>query len=189
MMDRDVALQHLLEHTEPADLLLTTTGMISREAFYTDDRPATFYMIGSMGLLSSFGLGLALVHPERRVIVVDGDGSFLMSLGNAPLVAYEAPPNLHHVVLDNASYQSTGAQPSISSRIDLAPIAEAAGYRSVVAAEEPESLDRALDELFGSHGPTLLHVRVNISEVEDIPRVSHTPEEIRDRFLREAMAS
>ena len=188
-MDRHVAVRHLLEHLRPDDLLLTTTGMISREAFYTDDRPATFYMIGSMGLASSFGLGLAMVHPARRIIVVDGDGSFLMSLGTAPLVAYEAPRNLHHVVLDNASYQSTGAQPSISTRIDLAPIAEAAGYRSVVSADDLESLDRALDELLGSPGPTLLHVRVNISEVEGIPRVSHTPEEIRDRFLKEAMAS
>ena len=65
----------------PPDLVLSTTGMISREVFFTEDRPGNFYMIGSMGLLSSFGLGLALMVPEQRVFVVEGDGSALMSLG------------------------------------------------------------------------------------------------------------
>lgn len=181
-MDRHVAIQHILEHLSPEDLLLTTTGMISREAFHLGDRPANFYMLGSMGLLSSFGLGLAIMHPQRRVIVVDGDGSFLMTLGNVPLIAYEAPVNLHHFILDNGSYQSTGAQPSIASRVGLAPFAEAAGYRLVASVSDPGSLTEAVRTTLASTGPTCLHVKVDISQVPDIPRVTLTPEEIRDRF-------
>ena len=122
MIDRYLAIQKILEHVGANDLVLSTTGMISREVFVSGDRPGNFYMIGSMGLLSSFGLGLALLAPERRVFVLEGDGSALMSLGTLPLVASEGPSNLVHVVLDNEAYESTGAQPSISSSFDLAGV-------------------------------------------------------------------
>ena len=98
--------------------------MISREVFFTNDRPGNFYMIGSMGLLSSFGLGLALQFPEKKVYILEGDGSALMSLGTLPLIATESPKNLFHVILDNEAYESTGSQPSISSKVDLDEIAK-----------------------------------------------------------------
>ena len=65
MIDRYVAIQTILRGVEASDLVLSTTGMISREVFVTDDRSGNFYMIGSMGLLSSFGLGLALRSPTN----------------------------------------------------------------------------------------------------------------------------
>jgi len=181
-MDRRTAIERILSHLEPTDLLLATTGMTSREAFVTDDRPGNFYMIGSMGLLSSFGLGLALLNSHLRVVIVEGDGSALMSLGAVPLVAYEAPDNLHHIILDNGVYQSTGAQVSISSRLDLGKIVAAAGYRLTLSAYDPDSLDRALATALHSGGPTCVHVRIDVSQVEGIPRVTHAPEAIRDRF-------
>ena len=112
MIPRYQAIEKILEHAQADDLILSTTGMISREVFMTQDRPGNFYMIGSMGLLSSFGLGLALLTPEKRAFVLEGDGSALMSLGTLPLIAVEAPANLVHVILDNEAYESTGAQPS-----------------------------------------------------------------------------
>ena len=86
MIERYRAIEKILEHVAPSDLVLSTTGMISREVFMTRDRPENFYMIGSMGLLSSFGLGLALLAPQQRVFVLEGDGSALMSLGTLPLI-------------------------------------------------------------------------------------------------------
>ena len=91
MIDRYKAIAAILTHAVNDDLVLSTTGMISREAFATLDRPGNFYMIGSMGLLSSFGLGLAVLTPQRRVFVLEGDGSALMSLGALPLIAAERP--------------------------------------------------------------------------------------------------
>ena len=101
MIARITAISVILESVEPDDLVLSTTGMISREVFVTDDRPANFYMLGSMGLLSSFGLGLALQFPDKRVYILEGDGSALMSLGALPLIAAERPQNLIHIILDN----------------------------------------------------------------------------------------
>ena len=182
MIDRYVAIQTILGKVEDSDLVLSTTGMISREVFVTDDRTANFYMIGSMGLLSSFGLGLALQSPDKRVYVLEGDGSALMSLGALPLIGTEHPTNLVHVILDNEAYESTGAQPSISSKVDLAEIAKSCGYAHVVRVEDVESLEGALQDNETIPGPNLIMVKVGIAPVKDIPRITHTPTEIRDRF-------
>ena len=181
-MDRYVAIQAILRRVEAGDLVLSTTGMISREVFVTDDRPANFYMLGSMGLLSSFGLGLALQSPDKRVYVLEGDGSALMSLGALALIASERPNNLIHIILDNEAYESTGSQPSISSKVDLAEIGKSCGYAHVVRVEDIESLEGVLLDNDTSPGPRLILVKVAIAPVKDIPRVSHTPMEIRDRL-------
>ncbi|GIT69957.1 MAG: hypothetical protein Ct9H300mP27_10610 [Chloroflexota bacterium] len=77
--------------------MITTTGMISREVFDIHDRTNNFYMLGSMGLLSSFGLGLAITFPDKRIWILEGDGSALMSLGTLPLIASESPKNIVHL--------------------------------------------------------------------------------------------
>jgi len=188
-MERYVAIEKILQHVEPDDLVLTTTGMPSREAFVANDRPGNFYMIGSMGLLSSLGLGLALLNKDRRVIVVDGDGSALMSLGTVPLISYEAPRNFYYIILDNAAYESTGGQPCISGKIDLGKIVEAADFRRVESIENTEELERVLRQTLRQEGPACIHVHVEISRVKGIPRVSHSPEEIRDRFRKHVESS
>ena len=182
MIERYRAIEKILEHVAPSDLVLSTTGMISREVFMTRDRPENFYMIGSMGLLSSFGLGLALLAPQQRVFVLEGDGSALMSLGTLPLIAAEHPNNLVHIVLDNEAYESTGAQPSISSKVDLGDVAKSCGYRRVARVDEVEGLQHALLECDEGHGPYLILVKAGIAPVNGIPRVSHSPTDIRDMF-------
>ena len=182
MIDRYKAIQAVLRRVKPADLVLSTTGMISREVFVTNDRPGNFYMIGSMGLLSSFGLGLALQFPAQRVYVLEGDGSALMSLGALPLIATEAPNNLFHVILDNEAYESTGSQPSISSKVDLDEIAKSSGYPHVARAEDLETLEDALSDCETNPGPHMILVKAGIAPVEGIPRIPHPPTDIRDRF-------
>ena len=182
MMPRYEAIARILAHVDDADLVLSTTGMISREVFATDDRPGNFYMLGSMGLLSSLGLGLALLAPQRRVWVLDGDGSALMNLGALPLIATSSPPNLIHIILDNEAYESTGGQPSISASIDLASVGESCGYRQVDRVTELDGLERALAPQSSPAGPRLIVAKVAIAPVAGIPRVSHAPMAIRDRF-------
>jgi thiamine pyrophosphate-dependent acetolactate synthase large subunit-like protein len=161
--------------------------MISREVFVTNDRPGNFYMLGSMGLLSSFGLGLALQFPDKRVFILEGDGSVLMSLGTLPLIATESPNNLFHVILDNEAYESTGGQPSISSKVDLDEIAKSSGYPHVARAEDLETLEDALSDCGDNPGPHLILVKAGIAPVEGIPRIPHPPTEIRDRFKDQAL--
>lgn len=184
MIDRYKAIATILKHIGAHDLVLSTTGMISREVFMTQDRPGNFYMIGSMGLLSAFGLGLALLTPAHRVVVLEGDGSALMSLGTLPLIATECPSNLVHIILDNEAYESTGGQPAISAQVDLAAVGQSCGYPHVVRVETIDNLADALVGCQTGSGPHLILVKARIAPVEGIPRVSHAPTEIRDRFQR-----
>src|SRR5262249_2747758 len=88
-----------------------------------------FYLQHAMGLASSMGLGLALSKPDKRVIVLDGDGSLLMNLGTLSTLAWYAPKNLIHVVFDNESLLSVGGFPTATSRAsELAGIAQKSGY-------------------------------------------------------------
>jgi phosphonopyruvate decarboxylase len=186
VITRYQAIERIAAQLAPEDLVVSTTGMISRELFAADDRPGNCYLIGSMGLASALGLGLALLRPDRRVFVLDGDGSALMSLGNLPHIAAAAPANLFHVVLDNESYESTGAQPTVSAGFSFAEAATAAGYRAATRIDDLEALDTAIAACAIGAGPTLLHIKVAVAPSE-VPRVSHTPAEIRDRF-REAVS-
>jgi thiamine pyrophosphate-dependent acetolactate synthase large subunit-like protein len=141
-------------------------------------------MIGSMGLLSSVGLGLALLASEQRVLILEGDGSALMSLGTLPLIATERPANLVHIILDNEVYESTGAQPSISHAVDLAKVGQSCGYQRAMRVDDSEGLEKALQICLTDQGPSLLLVKAAIAPVEGIPRVSHSPTDIRDRFRK-----
>ena len=123
-----------------------TTGYISRELYGLADRPANFYMQGSMGHALALGLGAALARPQRRVVVLDGDGAVLMHLGTCATVGGIAPPNLVHVVLDNGTYESTGGQRTTSSTVDWSALGAAAGYRSAVVCDDAASLRPAPSE-------------------------------------------
>ena len=92
-------------------------GFICRESFNVKDRKENFYMIGSMGLASSIGLGVALAKPDKKTIIIDGDGNVLMAMGVLAMIAASAPKNLLHVCIDNEVYESTGSQSSLSSAI------------------------------------------------------------------------
>lgn len=115
------------------ELVVATTGMISRELYVVRDRPENFYMCGSMGCALSIGLGVALAQPERKVVVVDGDGAALMSLGSLALARHLRLPNLQHIILDNGTYASTGEQPTCSAAIDFSEI----GFNVRVIRVEP----------------------------------------------------
>jgi thiamine pyrophosphate-dependent acetolactate synthase large subunit-like protein len=181
-MTRYEALQDLLTRIPDEDVALFTTGMISREAFNIRDRPEHFYMIGSMGLLTSLGLGLALQWPSWRIWVIEGDGSALMSLGTFPLIATCRPNNLIHVVLDNETYESTGAQPTISATVDLAALAQAAGYARVWRVSDRVGLANALHEAIDGKTLGFILAKVTGRATETLGRVSPTPEQLTQRF-------
>ena len=169
------------------ELVVACNGMIGREVFTAEDREATFYMIGSMGLASSIGLGVAMCRPDKRVLVIDGDGNVLMGAGALASVAAAAPKNLHHVVLDNEAHGSTGGQRTVSSKVPLEAMAHGAGYRSAERVDAAELADR-LPAFLRSQGPAMLLVKVEAGNVKGIARVSHTPPEIARRFARAVQA-
>jgi sulfopyruvate decarboxylase subunit beta len=159
-------------------LLISNIGFPSRELYSQRDRTANFYMLGSMGLASSIGLGLALVRKERQVIVLEGDGSVLMNLGTTATIAHYAPDNYLLVIMDNCCYGSTGSQPTCTHLgTDLAAIALAAGVRYVRTVHNTLELQDAL------LGKGVVVAKVDPGNA-DVPIINLRPEEIIERFMK-----
>lgn len=113
-MTRKCAIEIIMNLVGNEDLVVTSTGMISREVFQVKDRPLNFYMQGSMGNALGIGIGLALHNPSRLVRVISGDGATLMSLGTIALFDSLKLKNLQHFVLDNGCHATTGGQATCS---------------------------------------------------------------------------
>jgi thiamine pyrophosphate-dependent acetolactate synthase large subunit-like protein len=167
------------------EVCVHANGHLSRAAFGVRDADTSFYMIGSMGLASSIGFGIALGRPDRRVIVFDGDGNVLMNLGTLATIAVAAPRNLLHLCFDNSAHASTGGQATISDRVALDAVARAAGYGWTGRVESPEALEEALPGFLSRPGPAFLLVRIALGPPgAPGPRIPWTPPEMTARLRR-----
>ena len=162
--------------------IISANGFMSRDLFEVSDKESNFYMIGSMGLASSIGLGIALKNPKKQVFVFDGDGNILMNLGSLVTIGSLKPKNLIHIVFDNNSHESTGNQPTSSSQINLAKIAKTVNYKIFVV-QSKTKLMSILKELKNLQGPIFLLVKISVSN-ERSKRVSWTPKTIRNRVMK-----
>jgi sulfopyruvate decarboxylase len=162
------------------EILVSNIGVPSKELYAAKDRRENFYMLGSYTQASAIGLGIAAVRPEKRVIVIDGDGSLLGS-SILPVAGAAAPKNLTIVCLDNGVFGSTGNQPRPGcDTADLALMARAAGFEKIVTVHAPEELAIALLETADT-GPSFIHVRI-LPGNSTVPNIPLSPEQIRDRF-------
>ncbi len=128
-----------------------------------------------MGCAAGMGLGLARARPGRKVVVLDGDGAVLMKLGTLATIGQVSPENLHHVVVDNGAYESTGAQPSASPVVDFATVALACGYRSAETVDDPAAAVEVLQRQLAGQGPTLLRIVVQVGSRKDLGRPKLAP--------------
>ncbi|WP_213285407.1 phosphonopyruvate decarboxylase [Bradyrhizobium sp. sGM-13] len=178
------ALEIVSEALRPTDLVVSTTGFISRELFRSSDRPGNFYMQGSLGHCSAVAAGVALAHPSRRVIALDGDGAVLMHMGVLSTIGYASPRNFLHIVLDNEGYVSTGGQESTSATSSLEAVAKACGYGAVSRCVTSAELGEAVARSLSTDGPHFLLCKVNQLHARSLPRVTsrHTPEENKEAF-------
>lgn len=126
-MNTREAVKDILDKLFGDELIVSSTGYISRALFNVKDSPKNFYMLGSMGLALSIGIGLALSRPDKRVVVIDGDGACLMNLGSLATAGHLRLDNLSYYVLDNEAYVSTGGQPTITQDVSLERVAWAVG--------------------------------------------------------------
>ncbi|MEK6525770.1 MAG: thiamine pyrophosphate-dependent enzyme [Nitrospirota bacterium] len=163
--------------------VIICNGFPSREAFRLADRPTHFYMIGSMGVAPAIGLGVALSKPNKKVVVLDGDGNVLMGMGTLATVGALKPKNFIHVVFDNEVYGSTGNQPTFSRVVRLEQVAKAAGYVHVERVREREDLVYEFKDMLGKDGPSMLLVKVT-EQAEDVDRVPLEPPAITHRFMK-----
>jgi thiamine pyrophosphate-dependent acetolactate synthase large subunit-like protein len=164
------------------ELVVTSLGNPTHLLHHANDRPLNMYLRGAMGMASSLALGLAIARPDRKVVVLDGDGAALMNLPGMVTVGWQAPPNLVWVILENKTFLETGGQPiATSDTADLVAMATGCGIpHAAAAASEPE-LDKLLDEALSTPGPTLIVAQVDKDSVRsDVPK---EPVSIKNRFL------
>lgn len=165
------------------NIAVSANGYVSRDLYEASDRALNFYMIGSMGLASSIGLGLALKNPKKRIYVFDGDGNVLMNLGSLVTIGSLQPKNLIHVVFDNGSHESTGGQPTNSTRVRIDLLAKAARYK-VFKADSKKKLDSVLNKIKNISGPILVLVQIEKSKYIS-KRIDIKPPLIKTRLMRE----
>jgi len=137
-LDRRAAMRRLLAN-RGSMLVVTGLGSTTYDAAAVGDDDRNFYLWGAMGAAAMVGLGLAIARPDRRVLVVTGDGELLMGLGALATVAVQSPPNLAVVVFDNGHYGETGMQASHTQfGVDLCGVARSCGIEAVfdIASEQ-----------------------------------------------------
>ena len=174
---RRAILSSLIEFAEPnRTLIMTTTGFTGRELYQIKDHSSHFYMVGSMGCVSSLSLGLSISQPSYKIFVIDGDGAAMMRLGNLATVGSQNPKNLIHILLDNEAHESTGGQATNSNTIDLAGIAYACGYKNIIRCNFLES------RFFDMMGPTFIHIKTKHEGKLNLPRPSITPKQQATRL-------
>ncbi len=187
-LTREEALQVLLEKMQPADVVVSTTGKISREIFEyrAENRQGhyrDFLTVGSMGHSSQIALGIALSKPRRNVYCIDGDGSLLMHMGALAINGTTKPANFKHVILNNGAHESVGGQPTAGFKIDIPGVALACGYKQVFRAETVEEIINAMEELKEKEGPVLLEIRVKKGARSNLGRPTTSPLENKQHFI------
>jgi phosphonopyruvate decarboxylase len=188
-LSREEAIQLVLDTLAPSDLVVATTGMISRELHFLREKAGKghrndFLSIGSMGHCSQIALGLARQLPSRRVYCLDGDGSVIMHMGSLAVAGTEGGANFRHVILNNGAHDSVGGQPTAGFRMDFAAIAKACGYRSSELATTREEAERAACRLAAASGPSLLELRVKKGARNDLGRPGVSPVESKIVFMK-----
>ena len=179
---RHEVLKELVACTGVAEtVLIASTGFSGRELYAIEDRPNQIYMVGSMGCAASLGLGLSLVRPDRKIVVIDGDGAALMRLGNLATVGAYAGDNYYHLLLDNHVHESTGGQATVSTATDFPAIASACGYRSIFRSTADP---RGMDDFLKAKAPAFKYIETCRGVPEGLPRPSVKPVEVARRLMK-----
>ncbi|MDR2829763.1 MAG: sulfopyruvate decarboxylase subunit beta [Methanobrevibacter sp.] len=176
-MRRYDAIKSIMEHITN-EIVVANIGFPSRELYEIKDRNRNFYMIGSMGLASSIGLGLALSQ-EEKTIIIDGDGSILMNLGSLVTIANQNPDNLILIIIDNHVYGSTGNQPTYTQNINLLRIAKSIGFKNSHDFNKISFKDILTKKQTNS---TFIHYKTSSGNA-NVEIIDLTPESIKKRFM------
>ncbi len=163
-------------------VLLATTGKTGRELYEIEDAKNNFYMVGSMGCISSFGLGIAL-NTHKKVISIEGDGALLMRMGNLATNAYYAPANLLHIIIDNNIHDSTGGQFTVSGNMDLPQIASSCGYQHSIYIHSLGELQQAISHWKINQKTTFLYIKASKGTKQNLGRPAIKPYQVKERLL------
>jgi thiamine pyrophosphate-dependent acetolactate synthase large subunit-like protein len=169
-------------------LVVSGLGAPTWDVAAAGDHPLTFPLWGAMGGAAMMGLGLALARPDRRVLVVTGDGEMLMGLGSLATIGVKRPANLAIAVLDNERYGETGMQAThTAGPADLAAAAAALGFPVTGTVRDQAGLAAAIPAIRGATGPVFYDIKVR---AEELPLVMPPKDGVllKDRFRAALLA-
>jgi thiamine pyrophosphate-dependent acetolactate synthase large subunit-like protein len=182
-LHRRAVVEELLK--KRGDLLVVAgLGSTAWDITAAGDSPLSFPTWGAMGQAAMLGLGLALARPERRVLVITGDGEMLMGLGALATIGVQQPANLSVVVIDNERYGETGMQATHTAHgVDLAAIARACGFRFSITITNKKEISKLRDDVHKRPGPNFAAVKV-IDEKLPLVLPPHDGVLLKTRFRR-----
>ena len=183
MMKRDEMLKVLARHR--TDEIVVAVYMAAQEWIHISPSDLNYTFVGAMGQGSSHALGLALGRPDRRVVVMDADGSLLMNLGTLVTIANAAPKNLVHCVAENGTYETNGSVPiPRAGAVRFADLARAAGYPKTYEFSTLEQWEGELGRILKEDGPIFVDLKIEPGDAypENFRRLYSV--EHRERFRR-----
>ena len=188
-MTREEAIQIVAASLGEKDVIVSTTGMISRELFETrtawkQGHERDFLTVGSMGHASQIALGIAMEKADRKVWCFDGDGASIMHMGNMAIVASKHPKNYVHVVFNNGAHDSVGGQPTVGLKIDLPSVAKSVGYKETYSVDNMGKLKSILPSIVKAEGPVFLQVCVKKGNRKDLGRPTTTPIQNKEALMK-----
>jgi thiamine pyrophosphate-dependent acetolactate synthase large subunit-like protein len=171
MMKRDECFKILARHV--TDEVVVSTYSSAVDWLALGERTLNYFSIGAMGLDSSHALGLALGRPDKRIICLQGDGSFLMNLGCLVTIAAAAPKNLVHIVVQNDTYEANGRHPIPNPKADFASMARSAGYAHAHEFSDLKNFEQQAGHVLKQEGPVFatLHVEPSKQLTYDYPKL------------------
>lgn len=184
---REDVIRHIV-NVSGEEPIISTTGKASRELFEIrvangQSHKYDFLTVGSMGHSSSIALGIAVSKPNTRVWCIDGDGAALMHMGAMAVIGANAPNNMIHVIINNASHETVGGMPTVADKIDFVAIAKACGYSNAVNVNNINDLDRELETAKFRNELSLIEVKCSIGARENLGRPTTTTLENKQDFM------
>lgn len=190
LLSRESAISLILANTSESNIVVGSTGMISRELYeqrdkLKQDKSKDFLTVGSMGHASQIALGIARSKPKKNIICLDGDGAAIMHLGGLTTIGTSKEINLFHIILNNGAHDSVGGQPTVGNKISFTSIAKACCYDQVFGPfiKEADIID-ALKHLDKEKGKRFLEIRVKKGSRKDLGRPKETPQINKSNFIK-----
>ena len=186
-LDKELFFKTLLENIKSNTKIISSTGFNSRELMYIRQKynykkSKDFYMVGGMGHTSSVAFGYSL-QSKKKIICIDGDGSFLMHLGAIKTLGTFAEKNLKYILLNNNIHDSVGGQSTYTKNIDLKNFSKSLGFRKFFVIKNKKNLKINLNNFINSRNLSFLEVRVSNNKIKKLPRPKDLIE-IKNQFMK-----
>ncbi len=188
-MSREYALKIIVQHLNNRDIIVSTTGKISREIFELREQMninhnKDFLTVGSMGHANQIALGIAMEKPKRNIYCIDGDGALIMHAGGLGIIGDISPTNFKHILINNGAHDSVGGQRTIGLNINLKKIVEGFKYKDYFKIDNKNIFKETFNKFMKSKGPSFIEILVNKGARKNLGRPTISPKNNKANFIK-----